>query len=144
MKSYEVVTPDTVMEPDSDWLKHEIGEGCFVYLAAEQGDDALVYDEHLKVIGNAFFLPIGEDDESYLVAGIHVEDRYQNKGIATALIKEFSRQNNDATIYFRPDTGQVWADGSHLTIHGAHLAHSMISKGLAYWLGNYWDDECTN
>ncbi|MGV6490310.1 GNAT family N-acetyltransferase [Stenotrophomonas rhizophila] len=135
------VKPIGAREASTNWSKHEIGGGRFVYLVAEQGDDAFVYDDDMQSIGSAFFLPMGDEDDGYVVAGIHVDERYQKKGIATALITEFAFQNNDASIYFRPDTGATRDDGTHLTIEGMILAKSMIGRNLAFWLPAYGDDD---
>lgn len=142
MKSDSDHKRGVLLEPDVDWPTHDIGEGRFVYLAADHGDDASAYDENMNEIGNATFICTNEDDDSYVVAGIHVEDDYQGRGIATALIVEFAKQNNDAAIYFRPDTGQTSSDGTHLTISGVILARSMIGKGLAFWLPGFGGDDC--
>lgn len=73
-----------------------------------------------------------------IFVGADISLHYQRKGIATKAV-QYLVEEYDYQFFFWPPDGQTYDDARHLSVEGAKLANSLISKGLAQWVNPYDD-----
>ena len=74
-------------------------------------------------------------DEVGMFVEAAINEAYQRKGIATAVIRYLVEQFERSFYFWTPD-GHSHEDSRYLSTQGAALANSLVNAGLAKWIGS--------
>ncbi|MEY1423235.1 hypothetical protein AB7038_05385 [Morganella morganii] len=92
----------------------DVGEEITIYLEEDKiGTISLDKTEHPNDMNNY-----------YLIKHLDLKEIYSRKGIGTNCLR-FHKELFDSILYARPDDGQTYVDGSHLTGYGLPFIEKM-------------------
>lgn len=105
---------------------------------AEESNDWEIFDAQL----NARIGVLAVDEDGLFIEA-NIENGYQCKGVATAVVRYLVKECGRSFFFWKPD-GLTYDDARHLSQEGAKWASKLVAQGLARWVDGLCHDEESN